>query len=249
MVNLVGRLTSRSADPSVRTFRVGTRGCRRWPSSASSCRSSGPTRCRHQQLARRTRPRRRSSRPGPPPSFYPGPGLLLPHLDGAVVPLDGPARPHLARPAAAAQQVPDPGDGVPHPEPPGHPGHGPGPASTAGHRIRRPAARPPAPTPARLAAAAHPAGTAPPAPSMPARPGRWPATPAASAAPTARSPAAQQQSPQRAPTARTSPRPPAGPAPGACGPRQLNRHLAGTSHLLHTPGNPSAPRTSRIKEL
>jgi hypothetical protein len=68
----------------------------------------------------RTRPRRRSSRPGPPPSFYPGPGLLLPHLDGAVVPLDGPARPHLARPAAAAQQVPDPGDGVPHPEPPGH---------------------------------------------------------------------------------------------------------------------------------
>ncbi len=28
--------------------------------------------------------------------------------------------PISARPAAAAQQVPDPGDGVPHPEPPGH---------------------------------------------------------------------------------------------------------------------------------
>ena len=57
----------------------------------------------------RTRLRRRSSRRGPPPSFYPGPGLLLPHLDGAVVPLDGPARADLDGPAPPAQQVPIPG--------------------------------------------------------------------------------------------------------------------------------------------
>jgi hypothetical protein len=57
----------------------------------------------------RTRLRRRSSRPGPPRCFYPRPGLLLPHLDRAVITLDGPARAQLAGPAAAAQQIPDPG--------------------------------------------------------------------------------------------------------------------------------------------
>ena len=64
----------------------------------------------------RTRLRRRSSRRGPPPSFYPRPGLLLPHLDRAVVALDGPPRAQLASPAAAAAAGTRSPDGVLHPE-------------------------------------------------------------------------------------------------------------------------------------
>jgi hypothetical protein len=63
--------------------------------------------------------RRRSSRRGPPPSFYPRPGLLLPYLDRAVIALDGPACAQLAGPPAAAQQVLDPRCGAGHPELPG----------------------------------------------------------------------------------------------------------------------------------
>jgi hypothetical protein len=50
----------------------------------------------------------------PPRCFYPRPGLFLPHLDRAVVALDGPPRADLAGPATAAQQVPDPRHGVDH---------------------------------------------------------------------------------------------------------------------------------------
>ena len=84
-------------------------------------------------------------------------------------PLDGPARADLAGPAAAAQKVPDPRDGVLHPE-------------LADHQVadasQRPPlvppsggrpAGPPAPHPA-WPAAAHPAGTAPPARGRPAQP-------------------------------------------------------------------------------
>ena len=56
----------------------------------------------------RIRLRRRSSRREPPPSFYLRPGLLLPHLNRAVVALDRPPRAQMAGPAAAAQQAPDP---------------------------------------------------------------------------------------------------------------------------------------------
>ena len=78
----------------------------------------------------RTRLRRRSSRREPPRCFYPRPGLLLPHLDRAVIALDRPARADLAGPAAPVQQVPDPRDGVLHPE-------------LAGHQVADPGQRPP----------------------------------------------------------------------------------------------------------
>ena len=51
--------------------------------------------------------------------LYPRPGLFLPHLHRAVITLDGPPRAQLAGPAAPLQRVPDPRDGVPHPELPG----------------------------------------------------------------------------------------------------------------------------------
>ena len=73
--------------------------------------------------------RRRSSRRGPPRCFYPRPGLLLPDLDRAVVPLGRAAGTQLAAPAAPPQQVPGSRDGVLPPEPRGDqvadPGQGP----------------------------------------------------------------------------------------------------------------------------
>ena len=99
----------------------------------------------------------------------------------------------------------------------------------------RPAARPPAPTPAGPAAA-HPAGTAPPA--LRCQPGRAACQPRLPPPPHRPLGHPQLSSNLRSgPAARTSPRPPAGPASGACGPRQLTRHLAHTAYLLHTPGN------------
>jgi hypothetical protein len=59
----------------------------------------------------------RLARPPRLSTDHPRPGLLLPHLHRAVVALDRPARADLAGPAAAAQQVPDPRDGVLLPEP------------------------------------------------------------------------------------------------------------------------------------
>ena len=53
---------------------------------------------------------------GPPRFFYPRPGLLPPHPDRPVVPLDGAAGAQLATPPAAAQQVPGSRDRVPDPE-------------------------------------------------------------------------------------------------------------------------------------
>jgi hypothetical protein len=97
--------------------------------------------------------------PRPSPCSYPRPGLLLLHLDRAIVALDRPARTQLADPAAQVQQVLDPRDHVLHLEPFGH---------QVAHAGQRPpqflppgdaAARPPA-----LPAAAHPADTTPPAP-------------------------------------------------------------------------------------
>ena len=130
----------------------------------------------------RTRLRRRSSRREPPPSFYLAPGLGLPHLDSAVVALDGAA--HAAwqvEPRRRSRyQIP----GMVYCT-----------LNVRATRLRmrasvhrwswypRPAARHPAPHPAPPAAA-DPAGTVRPGPWTPARPCPQPAMPAATAAPT-----------------------------------------------------------------
>jgi hypothetical protein len=121
--------------------------------------------------------------PRPPRCFYPRPGLLLPHLDRAVVALDRPPRADLAGPAAPLQQVPDPRDGVLHPELAGDQVADPG----SVHRWScHPAASGPASSATSSAAdCRHPAGTAPPAREKPARTPRQPARPAATAALTA----------------------------------------------------------------
>jgi hypothetical protein len=50
------------------------------------------------------RPRSKPRRPGPPPSFYDGPGLLLPGGDGHLVALGGLAGGNLHAPPGLVQQ-------------------------------------------------------------------------------------------------------------------------------------------------
>ena len=73
--------------------------------------------------------RRRSRRPGPPRSFYHGPGLLPPGGDRRLVPLGGPPRRDLDAPADPVQQRVHAGQRVLRPEP-------------AAHHLRNPRQRP-----------------------------------------------------------------------------------------------------------
>lgn len=68
----------------------------------------------------RLRPRSRARRPGPPPSFYDRPLLVLPGGDLRLVALGGLAGGDLHAPADAVQQQIQPGQGVLHPEPAVH---------------------------------------------------------------------------------------------------------------------------------
>src|SRR3954467_13559526 len=65
----------------------------------------------------RTRPRRPARRPGPPPFFYLGPGLLPPGGDLFLVALGGPPGGDLHAPPHAVQQQIQPRQGVVHAEP------------------------------------------------------------------------------------------------------------------------------------
>jgi hypothetical protein len=64
-----------------------------------------------------TRLRRRSSRPGPPPSFYHRPGRLPPGGDRRLVPFGGPPGGDLHAPPDPVQQQIHPSQRVAHPEP------------------------------------------------------------------------------------------------------------------------------------
>ena len=90
----------------------------------------------------RIRLRRRSSRRGPPPSFYLRPGLLLPHLDRAIIALDGPPRGQLPPFQPAPRRLPAgrrPGRAAGLPGPPPSP-HRPltDPQLRGDHRRRQP---------------------------------------------------------------------------------------------------------------
>ena len=92
--------------------------CRRSPSPPGSARGGpryGPSAALSPGLIH---PRSRSRRPGPPPSFYHGPGLLPPSGDRRLVPLGGPPRRDLHAPPDPVQQHIHPGQRVLHPEPP-----------------------------------------------------------------------------------------------------------------------------------
>jgi hypothetical protein len=86
----------------------------------------------------RTRLRRPARRPGPPPSFYHGPGLLPPRGNPVFVPLGGPAGWNLHGPPEPVQQHVNPGQRVLHPRTAARPGPWSGPGSSTDPYTRRP---------------------------------------------------------------------------------------------------------------